>query len=84
MGFRQLVLNLLHHRFDMRLPDRLPESGKNAALFRWMNQLRASVASLVPVSTVDMKITRSSAGTSSRPTGGRTTTTASDSQPVWQ
>ena len=83
MGLCKLVFNLLHHNL-MRLPDRLPESGKHAGLFRWLNQLRASVASLVPVQTVDMKITRSSIGTSSKPTGGTARATNSDSQPVWQ
>lgn len=47
----------------MKLPQRLPESGKWGALFAWLNQLRDAVDSQKPLPSHNVRVTHTRVGT---------------------
>lgn len=65
-------------------PKPLPESGRHATLFRWLNQLRLYVISITPRPSKDILVKRGSRGTTyvGKAGGGRQSTTG-DERAVW-
>lgn len=47
----------------MKLPQRLPESGKWGALFAWLNELRDSVDAQKPLASHNVRVTHTRVGT---------------------
>lgn len=60
----------------MNLPEKLPESGKYAGLFRWLNQLREAVTTLRPLPSHNVSVTHTRVGTAYVSTKGSDTTEA--------
>jgi len=67
------------------LPPKLPEVGRDAALYRWMNQLRDCIESLKPIESVDMLTSSTNGGVGRRPVIPESVSVnAPSTPPVWQ
>lgn len=82
MGVRARAEFLIRHR--MNLPKPLPTSAKNwSALYAWLNQLRACVLSITPLSSSTVQQDRTSKGTILRVQVGETQQVKGGGSDTW-